>query len=383
MNPDQSPPEPSEYRRHVKSSNEERRSHEETEERRQTPAGRYEKKTVTEETVESSTKRTETYETGPLDAGGQTSIPEEGPGPGNGSGAENHSKPETRPESEDGSGNFTGHESAREERRHARLIADSSLPSDWVDHAPEQIRVSISGVQPSPDEEAPDFDGDYILDLIDRRAVECRWEYTFRSRCGLYRVCVVGRGDGAGGVLLRTRLEGSVPGPEWTCGMLGEFVGANVQVFDRNVAGNPCASCRWPEQVYISPLYSVPFSDLERRSEFEASRSAGFPLMGIASMADSAPPPPAPVTYYSSGGGGTGCTPGSSINSDGTCKPYEGGDLCCCKKNECGCTDEEGPLCPGDTPGTLGYKGCRCACDEHVVDPDGVPMDDGCSCTYS
>ena len=107
----------------------------------------------------------------------------------------------------------------------------------------------------------------------------------------------------------------------------GEFVGANVQVFDRNVAANPCAGCRWPEQVYISPLYSVPFSGLERRSEFEASRSAGFPLMGMASMADSAPPPPAPVTYYSSGGGGTGCTPGSSLNSDGTCKPYDRGDL--------------------------------------------------------
>ncbi|HVA48935.1 MAG TPA: hypothetical protein VNH11_21390 [Pirellulales bacterium] len=51
-----------------------------------------------------------------------------------------------------------------------RAFQPGVLPADWPAALPDQFRLSLSGVRPETSQDAARFDGNYILDLVDRDA---------------------------------------------------------------------------------------------------------------------------------------------------------------------------------------------------------------------
>ena len=150
--------------------------------------------------------------------------------------------------------------------RHERKTSDeetfvaAGLPSPtvsltgWHEQVPERAKLEVSGVTAEGCPEAPSLDADYILDLLDRRPERCRWEYTFRAKCQLFRCCLEAYPSSDGTLTLRAFFEGSVAGPAWTQTGLRDLSGRVMLSFDHASAENPCAGCRWPETLTATPL---------------------------------------------------------------------------------------------------------------------------------
>ena len=150
--------------------------------------------------------------------------------------------------------------------RHERKTSDeetfvaTGLPSPtvslarWHEQVPERVKLEVSGVTADGCPDAPGLDADYILDLLDRRPEKCRWEYTFRAKCQLFRCCLEAFPDADGKLTLRAFFEGSVAGPVWTQTGLRDLSGRVVLTFDHGSAENPSAGCRWPETLTATPL---------------------------------------------------------------------------------------------------------------------------------
>ena len=150
--------------------------------------------------------------------------------------------------------------------RHERKTSDeetfvgTGLPSPsvsltgWHEQVPERVKLEVSGVTAEGCPEAPSLDADYILDLLDRRPERCRWEYTFRAKCQLFRCCLEAYPASDGTLTLRAFFEGSVAGPVWTQAGLRDLSGRVVLSLDHGSAENPRAGCRWPETLTATPL---------------------------------------------------------------------------------------------------------------------------------
>jgi len=150
--------------------------------------------------------------------------------------------------------------------RHERKTSDeetfvgTGLPSPsvsltrWHEQVPDRMKLEVSGVTSEGCPEASSLNADYILDLLDRRPERCRWEYTFRAKCQLFRCCLEALPGSDGTLTLRAFFEGSVAGPAWTQTGLRELSGRVVLSFDDASAENPCAGCRWPETLTATPL---------------------------------------------------------------------------------------------------------------------------------
>ncbi|HVA45188.1 MAG TPA: hypothetical protein VNH11_02280, partial [Pirellulales bacterium] len=114
---------------------------------------------------------------------------------------------------------------------------------------PDQLRLSISGVRPETCQDAARFDGDYILDLVDRDAAVSRWEVQFDPHCRLYRATLSAR-PRLRELELSAALEGGVPGPRWT----GTSSAAIDQPITLRLDGSLAAGCRWPETITLKPI---------------------------------------------------------------------------------------------------------------------------------
>lgn len=127
-----------------------------------------------------------------------------------------------------------------------------ALPADWQSKMPHSARLSIRGVQPETCKDAALFDGDYILELIDRHSDGCRWEVAFSAHCRLYRASLTAS-PRLGRFELVAELEGALPGPRW----IAEDASPS---FDRPITlhldptSGTAAGCRWPETVTVAPL---------------------------------------------------------------------------------------------------------------------------------
>jgi hypothetical protein len=151
--------------------------------------------------------------------------------------------------------------SERHERKTSdeEMLVATGLPSPtvsltrWHELVPERVKLEVSGVTAEGCPEAPSLDADYILDLLDRRPEKCRWEYTFRAKCQLFRCCLEAYPDSEGKLTLRAFFEGSVAGPAWTQTGLRDLSGRVMLSFDHASAENPRAGCRWPGTVTRDP----------------------------------------------------------------------------------------------------------------------------------
>ena len=136
----------------------------------------------------------------------------------------------------------------------AGLPSPTVSPSRWHEQVPERVKVEVSGVTAEGCPDASSLDADYILDLLDRRPERCRWEYTFRAKCQLFRCCLEAFPDADGKLTLRAFFEGSAAGPVWTQTGLRDLSGEVRLSFHHQSAENPSAGCRWPETLALTPL---------------------------------------------------------------------------------------------------------------------------------
>ena len=194
-----SPGSPAEQRKRSKSRSELQETSEETYEFRKTAAGQYEKKTTKSERHERKTSDEETFVA--------TGLP-----------------------------------------------SPSVSLTGWHEQVPERVKLEVSGVTAEGCRDAPSLDADYILDLLDRRPERCRWEYTFRAKCQLFRCCLEAYPDSDGTLTLWALFEGSVAGPAWTQTGLRDLSGTTRLNFDYQSAENPSVGCRWPETVTLTAI---------------------------------------------------------------------------------------------------------------------------------
>ncbi|OYV82860.1 MAG: hypothetical protein B7Z73_16730, partial [Planctomycetia bacterium 21-64-5] len=143
-------------------------------------------------------------------------------------------------------------------------------PADWFANLPDLVRLSLSGVERAICPDAELFDGDYLLNLLDRHDDACRWEVRFSPHCRLYRAtltahCGVGvppaPSVGSGGtaaaavqIVLSAALEGGVPGPCWTGTASAAFEQTVTLRLDPSIAHREAAGCRWPPTVTLMPI---------------------------------------------------------------------------------------------------------------------------------
>jgi len=194
-----SPGSPAEERKQRKSTSELREISEETYELRKTADGEYEKKTIKSERHERKTSQEETFVS--------TGLP-----------------------------------------------SPTVSLTRWHEQLPERVKLEVSGVTAEGCPDASGLEADYILDLLDRRPERCRWEYTFRAKCQLFRCCLEAYPGSDGTLTLRAFFEGSVAGPAWTQTGLRDLSRKVMLAFDHQSAENPSAGCRWPETVTLTAL---------------------------------------------------------------------------------------------------------------------------------
>ncbi|HUY92555.1 MAG TPA: hypothetical protein VMV10_27700 [Pirellulales bacterium] len=113
------------------------------------------------------------------------------------------------------------------------------------------MRLSVRDVLPESCAEAALFDGDYLLDLVDRHADGCRWEVSFAAHCRLYRAALLAA-PRFGRLELLAELQGAVPGPRWIADAPPSFDRPVTMHLDP--ASRLAAGCRWPETVSVMPL---------------------------------------------------------------------------------------------------------------------------------
>ncbi|HUY92480.1 MAG TPA: hypothetical protein VMV10_27300 [Pirellulales bacterium] len=132
------------------------------------------------------------------------------------------------------------------------------LPAAWRASLPEKMRIRIRGVQPAGCADAEEFDGEYILDLLETRAEQCRWELTLSPKCHLYRICLVAVPTDGKSVELQAFFEGSEAAPGWKQTIDSTPFARVMLEFDDSRATNPIAGCVWPRTIEIEPIGAAP-----------------------------------------------------------------------------------------------------------------------------
>lgn len=118
---------------------------------------------------------------------------------------------------------------------------------------PERLKLAVIGALAEGVEDFSEFEGDYILALVESGGEQLRWEYAFRARSGLYRAVVVGRRGSNGDLELQAEFEGSVRGPRWA-GRTSDGLGSRVSLEAVGRNGLVLAGTRWPATVLVVPL---------------------------------------------------------------------------------------------------------------------------------
>ncbi|HEX7375606.1 MAG TPA: RHS repeat-associated core domain-containing protein [Pirellulales bacterium] len=263
----------------------------------------------------------------------------------------------------------------------APVEAPAAPTADLPTTLPEKLCLAISGVRPEGCAEAALFDGDYILDLVDRDAAVCRWEVQFEPRGRLYRASLTARSVSvplapsptaaataslsATALTLVAELEGGVPGPRWSGVGAPSFEHPLTLYLDPSLAGAIAAGCRWPATVVVAPIDRVDIVEGRVGTAHQHPEDPHFPTAVPPARYDISPRPTAAERAAFKAFTGSGSS--SSLSSSSKCGGIDCTTDCHCVCN-CPCC-KNGTQVPMAAPQTAVPNSPM-----HIPDVSGRPV---------